>query len=476
MKRIILGILFVLLTVCPALAFVDNPLETYPITQNVVADASNSSTGNLAAGATFTGLMSSTLGVAGIQISFKSDQNATIYVEQSGDTSPNWDISDSYNYYASRGNFGITVQAISSYVRVRVTNTGTSTTTYFRLQTALCPIVEALPRSLDTEGNLKVAVKSTTDDYGFSVENTPTDEMRVSQPYRLVGATFTNVHDINFWTQLAGVSQNYVYGGAQVILDVSGANTSAILQSARYARYIGASANRYRSVIRFPEASVANNYRRWGAFDASSGAYFEVSGNSTLSVVTRKATVNTKVSGGSFNGVLGSTVLLDASVNTWEIYWTNSKVFFVRGGKLLHTVTASSNTWSDTMNLPVRMENVNTNASATDVSMNVRVATIARLGRDQTQPTSVYTTGQTTGKSLKVGPGNLHSILIGGVANGATLTIYDGTSTAGNIIWATGVMPNNTNPFSIDFKNAPFYTGLFIVMGAANSNCTIIFE
>ena len=71
-------------------------------------------------GYAFTGTATSTLGVVGIQVSLYADKNCIVSVQQSPDATPHWDIVDNYNYYAGR-NFGITVQAVSSYVRVVVT-------------------------------------------------------------------------------------------------------------------------------------------------------------------------------------------------------------------------------------------------------------------------------------------------------------------------------------------------------------------
>src|SRR5512136_1957883 len=138
------------------------------IVQSVVADANNSSTTNLDVGNSyiFTGTASSTLGVAGIQVSLYADKNCIVKVQQSPDATPHWDLIDTY-YYTASSNFGVTVQAIYSYARVVVT-TANETTTTFRLQTALCPIVESVPRSLDGNGNLKVA--NPIDSYGFDTE------------------------------------------------------------------------------------------------------------------------------------------------------------------------------------------------------------------------------------------------------------------------------------------------------------------
>ena len=55
------------------------------VEQNVVEDTNNSSTSNLASAATFTGTATSTLGVVGLQWSLKTDQNCTVYIEESPD-------------------------------------------------------------------------------------------------------------------------------------------------------------------------------------------------------------------------------------------------------------------------------------------------------------------------------------------------------------------------------------------------------
>jgi hypothetical protein len=445
------------------------------IKQDVVADSNNSHSSNLAASETFSGSSTSTLGVAGIQVSLYTTQNCSVWVEQSPDNL-NWDISDLYYYYSGLNNFGVTVQAINSYVRVRVKNTGVVATNTFRLQTALCPIVEALPRSLTTSGNLKVAIEEMTDHYGFEVENTPTDEMRVATPYRLVGSSFSgSVLDSVYWTESSGsTSGSVVPLGSQVTLTTgSFTGGSSVVQSFRVARYVGGASNRFRTVIRLPDIGAAGNTRRWGAFSSTDGAFFQLSGN-TFSVVTRKGSSDTAVSSGSFNGNYGLSYTLDTNVKTWEIYWTNSKVFFTAGGDLLHVVTASSDTWSNAMDLPVRLENSSGSAS---VLMNVRVATIYRLGSPLTQPTSYYhAAGQTAGTNLKLKAGNLHAISISSVTSGAILSLVDSVSTTTPVIFTTGAMPNNTNPFYIDFKGLPFFTGLRLIVSAQNCSATIIYE
>lgn len=124
------------------------------VQQNVMPSIYNNSTVNLASGASFTGSSESALGTAGLQISFKSDQQCTVTVQQSPDGT-NWDIVDSWPVNANIG-FSTTVQAVSTYYRTVVTNNGASTTTYLRLRTYTCPIVEAVPRALGPSGGFFV--------------------------------------------------------------------------------------------------------------------------------------------------------------------------------------------------------------------------------------------------------------------------------------------------------------------------------
>jgi hypothetical protein len=447
------------------------------IKQSVIADTNNSSTTNLDTPTyTFTGLKTTTLGVAGIQVSLYADKNCKIQVQQSPDGT-NWDLIDTY-YYTATGNFGITTQAISSYVRV-VVNTNNETTTKFRLQTALCPIVEAVPRSLDGNGNFKVATG--VDNYGFKSENTPMGELRTVEPTRLVGTSFegTTIDANNWTTAAAGTAATIAQANAQILLTSGTSNAAAVTAfTVRRARYVGGAGMRYRAVVQV-SAGLANNKRRWGiGYGASmptvtDGAWFQFNGTE-FAIVTCKGTSETKVT--SFNGNLGATYDPGIGVKTYEIYWTNSKVWFVVGDEILHTVSASTATWAATMAFHVFMNSLNADV-VTQSTLAVRTATIYRLGKLQTQPMSYYyASGQTAGTQLKIGSGNLHSIIFGGAANNAVVTLVDNTTGSTPVLWvytATGAL---AAPVSIDFKGMPFFTGLRFVVATGNASFTIVYE
>jgi hypothetical protein len=315
------------------------------------------------------------------------------------------------------------------------------------------------------------------DVYGFTPEFTPMDEFRVVTPYRLVGATFNGTSiDANYWTAGTGTGGTAAVGNAQLSLNVgTTANNTTNVQSVRTARYIGAASNRFRAQLRLPDAGTVNNTRRWGAFGTTDGAFFELAG-SAFGVITRKTSNDSTVASGAFNGNMGATFVPGTNtVYSYEIYWTNSKVYYVVGGALLHTFSAVTTSWADSMNLPARVENNNANGGTSNVGFNVRVMTIIRLGAEQTQPVSKFfnALGTTTCKN---GPGNLHAISLSGVANSNIVQLYDSIGTSASVIWHSGAQGANAVPYSVDLKNTPFFTGLTLSMAGGTANVTLIYE
>jgi hypothetical protein len=454
------------------------------ILQDVKADSGNSSVTNITSGAMFTGVKHTTLGVAGIQVSLKTDKNCYVYVDQSPD-GDNWDITDTYIYLNSLGGDSWTVQAVNSFTRVRVKNYESSPTTYLRLQTALCPIVEAIPRSLDSSNRLKTS-SYIEDSYGFGVENTPMGEMRVSQLTKLVGSTFNPDSvglDTNFFSTSVANNGTVIQSNGVVTLSTNTtANGSSKFYSVRRARYSAGSSMRYRAIIQLGDIGVTDNKRRWGIVDTTSTmptitdeAYFQLNGG-TFSVVTMKGGVETTVSSGNFNGDLGASYVLDTDVKTYEIYWTNSKVWYSVNGNILHIVSAASSTWSNSITPYFYIDNVNSNGVNTNQTIICRTVSIYRLGALLTQPISKYQSGTTDAIVCKYGPGNVHGLAISGVSNTSNITVYDSTTATGATLWNSGVMGAQTQPFHIPLWGVPFNNGLSFKIASANSTITIAYE
>jgi hypothetical protein len=131
---------------------------TAAIQQKVYISTKNSLSGTIAGSAYWEGTSESTLGVAALQINTFVSKTHRVTVYQSMDDS-NWDISDSWDEPANYGT-ARTVQATAAYYKVRVLNLTAAEATAARVQSALCPTIEALPRSLTSGGNLRVSVQA----------------------------------------------------------------------------------------------------------------------------------------------------------------------------------------------------------------------------------------------------------------------------------------------------------------------------
>jgi hypothetical protein len=439
------------------------------VNQDIAIDASNSSTVNLTGGATYVGATASNITASMIQVFFDSDQNCTVYLDQSQDGT-NWDISDSYKFYASIGNFGINVGAFGAYYRVRVHNDTAITTTHFRLQSITVPIANQLPRSLSGDGWLQTQVNQVTDRAGFTQYYSPNGEAIAVPIFQLVGSAFPDsTLDTNFWTPSPGTGGTVaVTAGTLTLSTGTSANNATSAQTVRNARFVAGAINKFRSSVQISDTGTVNNTRRIGAFNVNDGAFFELAGTE-MAVVTRKAGVDTRVINGTFNGKIGTTYALDTNTHVYEIMYTPFRVFFFIDGITIHSQRFNTS-WSSTTNLPVRIENFNTGGSTTNVSLNAFIAFITRLGPAETQPLGKNIAGAVT-QVLKSGAGNLQSVVIN-ANTGTSITLYDNTAASGTII-AT-IAPNQI--VSLDFKGISFSTGLTIVTIGAGINCTVIYE
>lgn len=448
------------------------------INQAVTVSLGNTDTSNLAVNQTYTGTAESTLGVNAIQTNLKADQNCIIYVDQ-GPADGTWNITDDFNYYNGTGGTGFTTQAVDAYTRVRVKNVGTAPTTQKDLSMVLCPIAEPLPRALSDEGNLKVGVYEIEGAFDTKVTVSPMQELKQVSSVRLVGSTFADSTDTNFWTYTGTGTGSAAQSGGQLTLSTGAtASSTMAVQSFRTARYVAGMCNYYRGQIQTP-VQGGQCLRRWGAYDTTNGYFYQYDGTN-VALMARKSGTDSTVANGSFNGIYGSAIASDTLCNTYEIYWTNKKAYYFVNNEMLHTLTSSTTTAVGTNSLSIRFDCINGTGNTSNNSLVVRVSSINRLGMLQTQPTSRYFSATTAGTVLKIGAGNLHSVVFGTVTtSGAVVTLYDGVSTGGTIIATfTIVFPAGGNflPMSVDFKGLPFFTGLFIVIATQAALTTVIYE
>ena len=438
--------------------------------QDVYVDTNNSTSANLtsANSYTYTGTATSTLGVVGLQWSLKTDQNVTVYIEESPDGT-NWDICYPFDYIASTGGRGETVQATQAYWRIRVVGTTSMTTTYFRLDAVLCPIATPLPSALSPDGRLQsestLSGKENTDRH---VWVSPTNTLSMNRTFRLVGTNFDGTtKDPNFWTETVTTSGTVVQTGEIKLNSGATSASSARYDSVRTARFVVGSDLQFTGAFKFNDALVADNIRRCGAYDNAEGVFFELSGT-TFNVGSRKTSADTLVSNGSFNGNYGTTFIISPSAYyKLDIEWTPLGAFYYVNNKLLHKSVGGHLTRK--LSLPIRFENINGNINTTNVVFDCLGVVISRQGELETNPTYKYIAGAST-NILKYGSGTLHKVINND--NSGSVIVYDGISAGGDIIASIDL----TKVLGSLAYDLPYSNGLTVVTTGALAKITVTYE
>jgi hypothetical protein len=319
-----------------------------------------------------------------------------------------------------------------------------------------------------------------------NAEVTPYGELKVTQVTRLAGEVFNDgIIDSNYYTTTTanGGTATTTASVLSLALTTTSGSSSAIT-STNIARYVGFSANVFRSTLRVGDTGAANNVRKWGAMDGVSpvdGYYFQLSGT-TFSIVTLNTSTPTVVSSGSFNGpttggifTAGAsntgTVTLDTNFHAFEIVYQSRKAQFFIDGTLIHTVTCTTASLAGTKNLKPTIINANTGVG-TAVNIYAESVAIARLGPRESQNLWYHIAGANAGVQLKTGPGTLSQVNVNS-SSAATYSFYDGTSATNPIAIISTPNNNSITTFSYDID---FNTGLHVVTTGASADCTISYE
>lgn len=293
---------------------------------------------------------------------------------------------------------------------------------------------------------------------------------------RLVGTTFVGASkDTNFWTEtVTGTGTVTQTAGTIALATGATANSTTQYQTVRIARFVPGQDNVCRVICQLGDTGVANNTRNWGAFNANNGFFFQLTGT-TLNIVSRKGGVDTATAKASWNGPGATAFTFNTNVHVYEIVMTYADVYFYIDHILVHSIVGENGTTfvTQSLDLPVTLQNNNSGGGTANVSLTAIVAFIARSGVLGTETKGAYLTGAVT-STLKIGSGRLHRVVWDVGGNAGTLTLYDNTSAAVPIIGLISAQANAA-PISLEF-GCPFFTGLTAVTTGASTNVTVIYE
>jgi hypothetical protein len=318
------------------------------------------------------------------------------------------------------------------------------------------------------------------DSWGDEIGSTMIDELMVSEKNRVAGGVFNGTNpDTNFYTTTTNANGTATISNSVIDLaTTTDSGSSVLVYTKSVARYIGGSMNHMRGIFRVGDTGTANNTRMIGCTENDTLAnsfYFQLSGSVFSIVAKTNGLADINIDNGSFNGDLATFPLTD-TFHTWEILYTNRRIQFYVDKVLIHTLTQTTSVICGTRHLRPFMKNINTGVGSV-THLYCQVLSVLTWGNTKTQPKYYFQQNITAGVLLKQGIGSLHSLVISGVVNNAVVTLYDGTSTAGTVIWTSGAMTNQTIPFDVTFNTGiQFTTGLFLTVTVANCNCMVMYE
>ena len=317
--------------------------------------------------------------------------------------------------------------------------------------------------------------------WGGKIYSTILDQVAVSELHRLSGGVFngTTPSTTFYETSTTASGAAAISSGELVLTTAINSGSSVLVNAKALARYMGSNMNIFRSVVRYGDVGTLNNRRYIGIKNKGTltdGFYFLLE-NTTFSIGYMTGGVETLINSGSFNGEVTS-FTVDTYYHTFEIAFTNKVIDFFIDDVFIHRLTETSSSIGGERHYKPFLQNTNSGVGAVTVLYS-QVLTISRYGTVSSQGKYYLQQGQTTGVLLKQGPGSIHSIILSAVTNGSIITLYDGTSTGGTLIWASGSMGAQTQPFLLDFDGSggtQFEDGLYLTVTGASCNLFVKYE
>ena len=346
---------------------------------NYVVSTNNSSSANLAAGATFTGAIDNTFNQQALSYLVISDQPGTLTIKQYSDAAGTLKVPDITITHAAGGTSG-SVTLNGNYVKLVYKNTGFATTSSFKLDAAYgtIPATTAIgngPVSLNEIGGVSVTPRG---DGTLKAQIDPVSKFY--DPFETVPLDTTN-----YWT-VGGTTVPSAAGGTLSISPGSAANATSYLKSIPTFLPGSNAFLQLADLVQLEAAALPNSVRFWGlgvlpatpsaTIPISNGAIFEtLASDGSLWATTWSNSVRTNA--------VQITRPSDGLVHRYAIYYKASIVFYEVDGIKIAQISLPNPAIS-TFSLIAGSLNSST-APASAPVLNAALIGLADTGRNSSQ-------------------------------------------------------------------------------------------
>jgi hypothetical protein len=433
----------------------------------------------LASGASFTSPWILALPYNAIRIACFTDQSGDLRTQHSDDAGVTI-LRDSHQAVTANRSEFLSFHPRATYFRIVFDNTSASAQTVFHLTTVLADTgltdtQSQLSASL-SRSSLATQTRAQIYDFfndEFAAVAPQIQDLQTVQRTSIIADNFrqTTGLDTQTWAStLTGTGGAAIVNGRLDLTTGVTANSTSRVNTRRVGRFVSGSHQLFRVGVKFTDVANTNNRQRLGAYDDTSGYFWELD-SGTLYAVSRRAGTDTRVAAADFN-IIDDFVVAATSYRLEILYFGNTAIFSVNG-EPHHRMSGEVSGLPRTngTNFPNRFECINYGGSTTARTLTVTGTSQQRYGPDHTSPRYVRVLGAGT-TVLKSDSGRLHRVIVSAGIGGNTTTIYDDPAAAVNVIAALGVGPIiGSVEIGVDFNN-----GLAVIQTGAATDVTYIFD
>lgn len=353
----------------------NNALNVAPTGANFVSSTANSTSAQLAVGATFTGTIETVFNQQAASILLTSDQSGVLTINQYIDAGGTYKVAPITFNVIGGVNFSRSLPINGNFFNITFTNVGSATTTTLRIDTAYGSLDAAT-----VSGNAPVSLDEVG---GVPVYGRPDGYLRTSpDPTTLMYDPFDSLDTGATWT--TGGTTSPVASGGSVTFNLTNViNLNSYLVSQATFRPGSAAVLQFSAIVTVDAAAIPNNRRWWGlgipgtpqfTWPISSGVIFELD-QGTLYGSVYSGTTRTK------------TVTLvrptDGAAHRYAIYYKQSRAYFEIDNVNVGSISLP-NPATSTLNAVMGSYNASSPPGAA-ITMSVSAVGVADTGRNNLQ-------------------------------------------------------------------------------------------